>query len=210
MSCVSQRLRCPSKRSITVMWSAIALPAILWTAGCSARSEPVPQAGYERGGVPEFAGVRVIVLPVQRRAEAHADLDRELEFALKQLGEEVAWLFPADLEATIARNPGTGIQIDALPVEGFLVAELQRVGDPLFGTLYRLGALTDAAFGLLPIEASPNRSNEGVSLQLSAALLDLRRGHVLWFGIVEGGSGTEGELVISATAADALARRIVR
>ena len=202
--------RCRSTPWMGAAWCAIGLPALLYIGGCSARSQPAPQAGYERGGIPEFAGVRVIVLPVQRHASAQDDLDRELEYALEQRGEEVAWVFPAALRSTIRRNPGLGIRIDALPVQGFLSAEVQRIGDPLFGNLYRLGALTDASYALLPIEARPNQGDQGVSLELSAVLLELRGGQVLWFGIVEGGEGVEGTPYVSATAAEALARRIVR
>ena len=199
----------PSARSRRRTWAAIGLPVLLCIGGCGARTQAAPQAGYERGGVPEFAGARVIVLPLQRHADESADLDRELEYALTQLAGEVGWVFPADLRAAIDRNPGAGLQIDALPVQGFLSAEIQRVGDPLFGSLYRLGAFANASYALLPVEARANQGDQGVSLELSAALLELRGGNVLWFGIVEGSWGSTGTPFLSATLAEALARRIV-
>lgn len=87
---------------------------------------------------------------------------------------------------------------------------MERVGDPLFGDLYRLGGLADAGYALLPVEARTRTGDAGVSLELDVALLDLRNGYVIWFGVVQGGEGMEGDRYVLASSAEALARRVVR
>jgi hypothetical protein len=184
---------------------------LLVLVGCSARTSAPPGAGYERGGIPELRGERVIVLPVQMRTAGHPDLDSELEFALREFGGSAEWVLPVTLRTALERSPGTGIRIDGLPVRVFLAGEVQRVGDPLFGDLYRLGALVDAPWALLPVEASVGSgTNEegGHSVMLSAALLDVRTGRVVWFGVVEGVPDAPGGLAGTASVAEALARRL--
>ena len=193
-----------------VIWATVGLSTLLWTGGCSSSAQQPPQVGFERGGFPEFAGTRVLVLPVQRREPDQGELDQELEYALAQRGEGISWVFPADLRSSVARNPGMGIEVDALPVQSFMVGELERIGDPLFGILYRLGALTDASYALIPVEARRRQADQGVRIELTAALVELRGGYVLWFGVVAGGEGAEGEPYLSATVAEALARRVIR
>jgi len=177
--------------------------------GCAARASTPPSAGYERGGIPELRGERVLLLPLQVRAGGHPDLDRELEFALRQGGDRVDWIWPEATREILRRSPGVGIRIDDLPVRGFMVGELQRVGDPLFGDLYRLGALTSAPWALLPVEARGRAEADGTeTVEIAAALLDTRTGRVVWFGIVAGSPGAVGSLPASSSAAEALARRV--
>lgn len=152
-----------------------------------------------------------MVLPVQIGAGDHPDLDPEIEYALSESGADVAWVFPSELRRTLARNPGMDFSIDDLPVRDFLLGELQRIGDPLFGTLYRLGVLVGASYALIPVEAHANAAaGGGVSVQLTAALVETRTGYVRWFGVVEGSEGQPDDVVVSASAADALARRVAR
>ena len=189
---------------------AIGMAAPLWLAGCGAGTRPPPEAGFERGGVPGLVGMRVVVLPVQRRPPGHEALDLEVEYALRGIGPGVGWVFPDDLRAALERNPGVGVQLDGLPVQAFLAGEVEWVGDPLFGDLYRLGGLADAGYALIPVEARTRMGDAGVSLELHVALLDLRNGYVIWFGVVEGGEGMEGDRYVLASSAEALARRVVR
>ncbi len=150
-----------------------------------------------------------MVLPLQIRTGAHPDVGREIEFALGRPGGSVEWVGPEALQETIARSPGLEVQIDELPVGVFLTGAVERIGDPLFGALYRLGALTDTPVALLPVEARALARDGEESVQISAALVDTRTGVVVWFGIVEGQRGPPGELSLAATAADALARRVM-
>jgi hypothetical protein len=177
-------------------------------AGCAGRQTAPPGAGYERGGVPELRGARVLLLPLQLRTGGHPDFDRELEFALRQGPGGADWVAPAAIREMLERSPGTRVAIDQLPVRAFLAGELLRVGDPLFGELYRLGALAGASWALLPVEAKARTEGSEEAIELSAALVDVRTGQVVWFGIVAGSPGAPGALATSASAAEALARRV--
>jgi hypothetical protein len=158
--------------------------------------------------MPELRGERVLLLPLQLRTGGHADFDHELEYALRERPGGTNWVTPEAIREMLARSPGTGIVIDQLPVRAFLAGELLRVGDPLFGDLYRLGALAGASWALLPIEAKTRPEEVGEAIELSAAILDVRTGSVVWFGVVEGSPGASGALATAASAAEALARRV--
>jgi hypothetical protein len=179
-------------------------------AACGPRAVSPPQPGYERGAVPDVAGTHVMVLPLQIGAGEHPDLDSEIEYALGESGADVSWVFPSELRRALSRNPGMDLSVDDLPVRDFLMGELRRIGDPLFGDLYRLGVLNDASYALIPVEAHLNEGADGVSLELTAALVEAQTGYVRWFGVVEGGEGAAGDVYLSATTAEALARRVVR
>lgn len=183
---------------------------VITLAACGPRTVSRPEAGYQRGAMPDVAGMRVMVLPLQIGAEAYPDVDPEVRYALGASGPDVAWVFPAELRLALSRNPGMDLPVDNLPVRDFLVGELRRVGDPLFGDLYRLAALADASYALIPVEAHATQGDEGVSLELTAALVEIRTGYVRWFGVVRGGEGAPDDLYVSATVADALAQRVAR
>jgi hypothetical protein len=187
---------------------AMAAFLLLLISACAGRSSAPPSPGYERGGVPELRGVRILLLPLQLRTGGHPDFDRELEYALRQRPGGTDWVAPEAIRQVLARSPGTGILIDQLPVRPFLAGELLRVGDPLFGDLYRLGALVGASWALLPVEAKARTEGAAEAIELSAALLDVRTGSVVWYGVVEGSPGSPGALATSASAAEVLARRV--
>jgi hypothetical protein len=185
------------------------LPLVL--AGCAGRGEPPSGPGFERGGIPDLRGARVFALPLQIISNTHADVGREIDYALRSRTTEGGWIHPEELREVLRANPGTQIGVDALPVNIFLSREVQRVGDPLFGDLYRLGVLTNTTYAVLPIEARSRVSHEGLEVvEIVAAMLEVRSGRVLWFGIVGGSAGPPGDLSSAATAAEALARRIIR
>ncbi len=201
-------MRSRSPRFITIrpVWAAaIALLA----AGCGARNVAVLlEPGYERGGVPDLAGARVMVFPLQGGGDAYPDLDTEIEYALGQAVGEATWLFSGELEEALSRNPGTELSVRNLPVRRLLLEEVERIPDPLFGQVYRFGALTGASYALLPIEVQATQGVEGSFLELTSVLVDARSGYILWLGVVRGTEGEERELVRSATVAAELARRV--
>jgi hypothetical protein len=180
-------------------------------AGCSARTSPPPEAGYERGGIPDLRGERVLILPPQRVEGGHPDLERELVYALESRGPSVTWIGPEAIRRRVAANPGLGLDPDGLPVERFLSGEIQRVGDPLFGVIYRLAALEDATLAVLPVLVREREEENGArAMELAVALLHPRSGRVYWYGIVDGAPGAPGDLAATASAVEALARRLVR
>lgn len=199
---------------MTYMRKAGSLGAVLALAGiaaCGLRSSEPPGPGYESGLVPDFRGQRVIVLPFQLRAGGHPDVDHELLFALRGAPVSVDWVGPDELRDALARSPGMGIRLDGLDVHQFLVAEVQRVGDPLFGDLYRLGGLVDARYAVLPVEIRARAENDGSRrvMEVRTAVLEVRTGRVLWYGVLEGPPGSPGGLEATVGAVEALARRLV-
>jgi hypothetical protein len=179
--------------------------------GCSPRSSPPPEAGYERGGIPELRGERVLLLPPQRVEGGHPDLERELVYALETRGPSVTWIGPEAIRRRVVSNPGLGLDPDGLPVDRFLAGEIQRVGDPLFGAIYRLAALEDATLAVLPVLARERVEADGSRVvELAVALLHPRSGRVYWYGIVDGTPGAAGDLSATASAVEALARRLLR
>lgn len=160
---------------------------------------------------PDLSGRRVMVLPVQQVMSVGGDADAELAFGLESRGPEVTWVLPAEVDRVLARSPSMDARTRGLPVDAFLAAEVRRVGDPLYGTLRRLAALVDTEVALLPVRAQEvSTQGDSVRVRFHSALLDVRTGRVLWFAVEEGETTTSGDPRALATAADAVARRLLR
>jgi hypothetical protein len=129
--------------------------------------------------------------------------DSELAHALRARGEGVTWLFPPDLEEALERSPGLQARIRGLPVQVFGQAEVNRIGDPLFGNIVRLAGLTGADVALLPVEL---KYAENGAFNLGAALIGTRTGRVSWYGVVEGSPGGAENPATLASVAEVLAR----
>lgn len=155
----------------------------------------------------------MLVFPVQRNLGVAGDPTAELVFALEGPGAGPAWLLPADLEALLLRSPGLDAPLRDLPVDVFLQAQVNRIGDPIYGVLRRIGALTDAEVALLPVAVRPGQgaaSPAGAApIEYVAALIEVRTGRVLWFGVEAGSAGSADDVARLASAAEALARRLV-
>ena len=152
-----------------------------------------------------------MVLPVQAQRGVAGDADAELADALAARSERVRWLMPPALRAMLGRSPGLDVSLDALPVGVFLQAQVDRIGDPLFGQLRRLAALSGGQLALVPIEVryrrgTPERTG---AVEVVATLIDTSSGRVIWFGVVGGEEGSEGDPRALATATDALARLLL-
>lgn len=188
--------------------------------GCA--GAPAPAAGQARGSVPSLLGRSVIVFPVQRNLGVRGDATAEMVFALEGPGEGPDWLLPAELERVLAQSPGLDAPLENLPVDVFLQAQVNRIGDPIYGVLRRIGAVTDADLALLPVAvrpgtpvatepgAEPDAPEEGaVPVEYVATLIEVRTGRVLWFGVEAGAAGAADDPGRLASAAEALARRLV-
>lgn len=184
---------------------------------CGSRSAEPPRAGESRGAIPDLTGAEVLVLPVQRVAglpggTAGLDPDAELAFALQERGSDVQWILPSEIRSALETSPGVSASIDNLDVGIFLRTEVDRVGDPLFGDLRRLAALTGGSMALVPVQVRHRTASEESppAVEFVAALLDARSGYVLWFGVVDGSAGDADDPATLASAADALARTLAR
>lgn len=189
---------------------------ILLVAACGGRQAP-PSPDQPQPLPPDLTGQTVIVLPAQHgpgggpAREPVAGLDREISFWLAEQAPRVHWVFPEELDRILARSPSLEIDIRALAVSAFHQVEVRNIGDPLFGDLNRLGALTGARVALVPVAAAwvPDGAGSG-RVEISVALIDTRGGRVYWFGALAGQPGPEGSTGVAATAAEALANLIAR
>lgn len=150
-----------------------------------------------------------MVLPFQLREGAVADADAELAFALETRGSAVEWILPGEIRAALRASPALDAPLEGLPVDVFLRTEVDRLGDPVYGVLRRLGAVTGADLALLPVAVVHHAAADAVApgVRVYAALMDVRTGRVVWYG-VEAASGEAGDAGVLAAAMDALARHL--
>lgn len=204
--------------------------ALALVVACGQRAEP-PSPDRPQATAPSLASLAVLVLPAQAGpmppafatdsapaaiiapgAEPVPGLDAELAFALTELGRRTRWVLPDAMANAIARSPSLrDIRLHGLAVSAFHRAEVENIGDPLFGDLRRLSALMDARYALVPVAAlyAPDGQGSG-RVEIAAALIDTLGGRVVWFGAVAGEPGAQGSAAVIATAAQALARQVAR
>ena len=185
------------------------LAAVLAT-GCGGNVQ-APSAGSSEGFIPDLRGRRVMVFPVQIRSGVPGDADPEIVFSLRTRGTEVGWVFPDELEAALQRSPAVDSAVRGLPVGVFLGAEVQRIGDPLYGQLRRLGALTNADVALIPVAVRAGAEGAGgVSVvEIVSTILDVRTGRVIWFGVVAGRPGSVADFGSVASAVEELVEALL-
>ena len=186
---------------------ALTAGAAVALGGCASRAAP-PSAGSNRGFVPDLVGAQVMVLPVQATRGVTGDAEAELVYALNARGQGVRWLMPQTLRAQLARNPALDVPLDDLPVGVFLQAQVDRIGDPLYGYLRRLSAISNGTIALIPVEVRhrATTAERPGAVEVVTAVVDVRSGRVPWFGVVQGVSGDGNSPGALASAADALAR----
>ena len=91
-------------------------------------------------------------------------------------------------------------------VSSFHRAQVEIIGDPLFGNLRALNALLNARYALLPVAAEYATSATGPGrVTIHTALIDTLGGRVLWYGVVAGEPGEPANPAAVASAARALA-----
>jgi hypothetical protein len=190
---------------------ALLATLVLVLAGCAGTAPP-PEPGQSRGVPPDLRGRRVILLPVQQNLGVRGDVDAEIRFTFTDRGREVEWIFEEEVEQVLARTPGMDTRTRGLPVSLFTSAEVERVGDPLYGQLRRMSALVEADVILIPIAATfePNETivNGQPRVRLTATLVEPRTGRVVWYGIEEGGDFEQSDPRALASAVEALAATV--
>jgi len=213
---VAQPLTDLARRRTTSLLAA-AVAATLAACGGKRQAPPSPDAPPPP---PSLFGATVMLMPLQDAAYARLpaqggggageQLDAELAYWLAERGAGVRWVPPERLREVLSRSPGLGIDIANLDIGVFRQAQVQRVGDPLFGDLVRLGALVNARFALIPAFAGyrPGPDGQPGRLELAAILIDCTDGRVHWFGLVAGQPGPAGARSTAATTAQALARAL--
>lgn len=190
-------------------WARVSTWILLAGVCACVHHPPPPGPGMSQGVPPDLRGTRVMLLPVQQSTGISGNLDSELAFALQARGPQVHWVLPASMDSALVLSPGLQTRTHGLPVAAFGAAEIKRIGDPLYGDLRRLGAVANADVALLPVQASMVQDTTGSAVRLWAALVEVRTGRVLWYGIVQGDSGAAGSERVLASAADKLARTVL-
>ena len=185
--------------------------ATLLVQGCGGRGTGAPpEAGSSRGFVPDLRGRRVMVYPIQIRQGVPGAVDPEIAFAFRAQGREVDWVFPEELRATLERAPAIRSTVDRLAVTVFLGAEVDRVGDPLYGQIRRLAELANADVAFIPVAV--RRGAEGTGgvsvVEIVSTLMDVRTGRVIWFGVVAGQPGPVADFGSVASAVERLAETL--
>lgn len=168
-----------------------ALPGlVLCLSACGGSAErpltTLPSAG--------MASQRMVVFPVQRPGDYAADAENEMVFALRARDGSSSWVFPDEVRRRLAQSPGLDAPVDALPVDVFLRAEVERVGDPLYGMIRRAAAVTNSDRALIPVGVSyrPEVTDdetgevEESAVEVLAAVVDVLTGRVLWLGVTTG------------------------
>jgi hypothetical protein len=177
-------------------------------AACGGTAPP-PEPGTIQGVAPDLRGVRVLLLPVQQNLGVPGDLDAELAYGLRERGRDVSWITTAEVEEVLARSPALQTRTRGLPVGIFVQAEVERIGDPLFGELRRIAAVVDAQAIVLPVQgALASAPGEAPRVRLWAALVDVRSGRVPWFVVMEGGPFPAGDPRALASAVDQVAQSL--
>ncbi len=186
------------------------LLAAVMAFGCAGTAQP-PSVGDSNGFVPDLRGRRVMVFPMQLQAGMSVDVDPEITFALRSGSSDVAWIFSEELEAIVTRSPSVDTAVRGLPVSVFLSAEVRRVGDPLYGQLRRLGALTNSDIALIPVAIGPGAQGVDGELvvEIAATIVNVRTGQVVWFGIVGGRPGPVADFGLVASAVEELAETLL-
>jgi hypothetical protein len=151
-----------------------------------------------------------MLLPVQQNLGVPGDPDAELAFGLQARVAGIGWVLPAEVEEILARSPAVQARTRGLQVGSFIAAEVERVGDPLYGELRRLASLVDADVVLLPVQSALVAVPGGEpSVRFWTALIDVRSGRVLWFSVLDGEPFPRGDPRGLASAVDALARTLL-
>jgi hypothetical protein len=180
----------PGKSSPRAVAPALAAVALLVSAACGGNAPP-PQPGQGFGAPPDLRGSRVVLMPAQEVIDVAGDPDAELAYTLSDIGREVDWIFEEEVLEVLERSPAIQARTRGLPVGVFTRAQVQRIGDPLYGELRRIAALVDAQAIVLPVrvtfEADESVEGSMPRVRFTVALIDPRSGRVLWFGIEEGG-----------------------
>jgi hypothetical protein len=177
----------------------VTLTALL--AGACGRQPPTPPTP------PSLEGQRVMLLPV-RVGEPEA-LNAELGYWLTERAPATEWVLPDELQRALDRAPAWRVRLSTLPRD---ITQSPGRGpqlvDPTYGALRRLGAVVDATLALMPVTARQVGDPGAPVLELTAAVVDIRGGRVLWVLAVHAPVDPAAPHAAPAAVAEALARAL--
>jgi hypothetical protein len=147
---------------------------------------------------------------VQQNQGVLGDPDAELAYGLQERSSGIEWVLPSEVEEVLARSPAVQARTRGLPVGTFTVAEVERVGDPLYGELRRMASLVSADIVVLPVQAAVEVVPEGdPRVRFWTALIEVRTGQVMWFAVLEGEPFPRGDPRALASAVEEVARTLL-
>jgi len=198
---------------------ALAAALVLFAGACAPQPAPA-QAATPAPRPPQsvapmdLAGQKVLVLPAQAVSgipQGREDVTREVLFALSERDTRTRWIDPARLRAALRGAPGFADDPDALPAEGFQHHRERYMIDPMASLLRRYSALMDARLVLVTRGAQwlPAADGTGGTVRIAAVMVDARSSNVVWYGEADGAPRPTPDAAALATAAAALAARMV-
>ncbi len=206
-----------SRSCSTPLWLCVR-PAFfvlaLALAACGGPRTADPSAPAPAVAMPamDFGGQRVLILPVQA-AEGVGTRDEatsELVFALTERDVRTQWVTPEQLRRALRGSPGFAADPGALPDDPYIHHGERSIVDPLGGVVRRYSALTDARVVLIPRAARWVRgAGTGGRVRMTAAVVDARSARVIWHGDAEGDERPAFDRAALASAAAALAERML-
>lgn len=184
---------------------------LLLVLGCG--REPAPSPDLPQPAVPNLVGMDVMVLPAQPTpGGVPAGFDEAFGALLEADAPRVDWILPPELDRAVARAPWLDIQPRSLAVSILRAPEAERIGDPLYGDLRRLGSIVDARYAVVVYQARyappPDSIGGHGRIEVAAAIIDTIGGRILWRGLVAGERGPSDDEVVLATAVQALVRMV--
>jgi len=192
-----------------------ALSCLLVFAACggggqAAPGQPAPAVSV---AAMDLGGQRVLILPVQASSGVRfnrEEITNELVFALRERDTRTQWIDPARLRRSLASSPNFAPDPAALPNDRYEVYGERRIQGGLADAVRRYMALTEARLVVIPRSAvlvSPDSAPAFV--RMNAAVVDARTGYVVWFGEADGRPAAADDRALIATAAAAMAARMV-
>lgn len=138
-------------------------------------------------------------------------LESELAYWLPEHAARARWVLPDAVVRAAEGSAALQMNVRDLSVHDFQRSRLQAIGDPLYGDLRKIAAVTDARLALLPIGAVwiPEIGGSG-RVHIAAALIDTMGGRVLWYGVAAGDTGAMDDAATVASAARALTMKVPR
>ena len=196
---------------------ALALALALAACGGGRAAEPgtslTPVAAPTGSPAMDFGGQRVLILPVQavEGVGTRDEATGEVVFALTERDTRTQWVTPEQLRRALRTTPGFATDPGTLPDDTYMHSGDRLITDPLASVVRRYSALADARVVLIPRAARwiPAPTGTGGRVRLSAAAVDARSGRVLWFGDAEGEPRPAFGREALASAAGALAERML-
>lgn len=194
------------------VFPSLVLSLVLFTGACG-KEEPPPSPDRPQPAVPNLAGLDVMVLPAQPApGGVPAGFDEALAAVLETEYPSVDWVLPPAIDRVVQRTPSLDIHPHALPVSILRSPDAERIGDPLYGDLRRLGAIVDARYAVVVYQAGyvtpPDSIGGHGRIEAAVGIIDTIGGRILWRGLVAGERGPAGDEVVLGTAVQRLARLI--